>query len=293
MLCPADQPAVEARSLEKVHRSGRCLVHALRNVSFRLDRGASLAIMGPSGAGKSTLLNLLAGLDEPTSGEVVIGGERLAGLRGEKRTAFRRRHIGFVFQFFNLLPTMSAHDNVALPALAERLSRREVDERARQALDLVGLAHRAAHRPSELSGGEQQRVAIARALVLGPEVILADEPTGNLDRGTGAVVLDLLERLVATRRSALVLVTHDPVAASSTDRVVGLCDGAIIDAGALESPPGPRDAHLEPRAPEPSAAEEGDAGSRAASNEQQSSTAASAASPTEKLPVARLTRPTA
>lgn len=220
--------ALEARSLTKVYRRGRQEVAALREVSFQLDGGSALAILGPSGSGKTTLLNLLAGLDVPTGGEVYVGAQRLDQLGPEAATTFRRRHIGFVFQFFNLLPTLTAVDNVGLPLLAERLPRREIVARALEALDLVGLGARADHRPDELSGGEQQRVAIARALVMRPRIVLADEPTGNLDSATGQQIITLLRSLVTEQGVALVAVTHSEAVARACDRTLVLRDGRLL-----------------------------------------------------------------
>ncbi len=222
-----------ARDVSKVYRRGDCEVPALRGVSFAVERGGFVAITGPSGSGKTTLLNILAGLDRPSAGEVRVGGERLSDLDPEAATAFRRRHIGFVFQFFNLLPTMSAYDNVALPLLAERRPRREVERQVGEMLDAVGLAGRARHRPSELSGGEQQRVAIARALVMSPELILADEPTGNLDTATGGDILALLRHTIATFGTAIVMVTHADLAAEAADRVLCIRDGVMAEYGGL------------------------------------------------------------
>lgn len=204
-------------------------MQALRDVTFSLDRGRMLALMGPSGSGKTTLLNIMAGLDQPTTGEVVMAGQRVATLDSNAATIFRRRTLGFVFQFFNLLPTMTAWDNVALPLLAERLPWNDVQARTRGALDAVGLAHRADHRPSELSGGEMQRIAIARALVMRPQVLLADEPTGNLDTSTGDEILTLLRDAVTRYELAVVMVTHSHIVASAADRLILLGDGCMTD----------------------------------------------------------------
>jgi putative ABC transport system ATP-binding protein len=209
--------------------------------------------MGPSGSGKTTLLNLVAGLDRPTSGEVWVAGTRLSDLDAEAATVFRRRNIGFVFQFFNLLPTMTARDNVALPMLADRLPRREAQRRALAALELVGMVDRAAHRPSELSGGEMQRVAIARALVMRPKLLLADEPTGNLDTTTGDEILRLLRQAVDEYGLSIVMVTHSYLAAAAMDRVLFIQDGAIVDevdAANVTQPSGPgRHLHVVPPRP--------------------------------------------
>src|SRR5262245_45209575 len=194
--------------------------------------------MGPSGSGKTTLLNVIAGLDTPTVGEVFVAGQRRRDLDPDAATAFRRRHIGFVFQFFNLLPTMSARDNVALPLLAERLPRREVEARTTDMLEAVGLAQRADHRPSELSGGEQQRVAIARALAMRPQLLLADEPTGNLDSAAGNEILTLLRRATESFGLSIVMVTHSYTAAAAIDRVLVIRDGVIAE-GVRSAPPSP------------------------------------------------------
>jgi putative ABC transport system ATP-binding protein len=221
--------ALMARDVSKIYRRGGGDVAALRGVSFTVQRGTFVAVTGPSGSGKTTLLNILAGLDRPTDGEVRIGGERLNDLDPEQATVFRRRHIGFVFQFFNLLPTMTAYDNVALPLLADRRPRAEVEGRVEAMLGAVGLGNRVRHRPSELSGGEQQRIAIARALVMSPELILADEPTGNLDTVTGGDILALLRQTIASFGTAVVMVTHSQVAAEAADRVLCIRDGIMTE----------------------------------------------------------------
>jgi putative ABC transport system ATP-binding protein len=225
------EPAVALREVSKVYGSGGGAVTALREVTADFAPGSFTAVMGPSGSGKSTLLQCAAGLDRPTSGEVWLAGQSLRGLSETKLTRLRRDRIGFVFQSFNLLPSLTAELNVALPLrLAGRKpSRGEV----RDMLAVVGLADRARHRPSELSGGQQQRVAIARALVTKPSVVFADEPTGALDSATGREVLSLLREL-ANARQTVVMVTHDPVAASYADAVVFLADGRT--AGALDRP---------------------------------------------------------
>jgi putative ABC transport system ATP-binding protein len=216
---------VDVRNVRKVYRRGRLEATALREVSFSVAPGEAVAVVGPSGSGKTTLLNLLAGLDRPTSGEVVVADVPVVRLGADAATVFRRRTIGFVFQFFNLLPTMSAADNVMLPLLADRVRRREAEARAVAMLAALGLAGRAAHRPSELSGGEQQRVAIARALVTRPRLLLADEPTGNLDSAAGAEVLAVLRRAVDERGLSIVMVTHSQAAAAAMDRVLEMHDG--------------------------------------------------------------------
>ena len=216
-------------SVSKLYRHGTVDVAALRDVTFQLARGQSLAIMGPSGSGKTTLLNIIAGLDRPSAGQVRVAGERLSDLDADAATTFRRRRIGFVFQFFNLLPTMTAQENVALPLLAEHLPAREVEMRSCAMLESVGLRPRAAHRPSELSGGEQQRVAIARALVMRPRLLLADEPTGNLDSVAGDDILALLREAVTSVGLAIVMVTHSYIAATAMDRIMTMRDGKLTD----------------------------------------------------------------
>ena len=220
--------AVEAHGLSKVYRQGETDVHALRGVDVAVDRGSFVAIMGPSGSGKSTLLHLVGALDTPTAGTLAIGGRPLAGLGDGALTELRRDRIGFVFQFFNLLPTLTAEENVALPAL---IAGERAPQRAGELLARVGLGDRADHLPSQLSGGEQQRVSIARALLREPDLVLADEPTGNLDTKSGASVLGLL-RTIADEGQTVVMVTHDPAAASLADRVVFLQDGLV--AGEVE-----------------------------------------------------------
>jgi len=219
---------VSVRDVVKSYRQGEAEVRALAGVSLELATRDYVSIVGPSGSGKSTLLHLMGGLDEPTAGEIVIDGTAISGMTDDEITIFRRRHIGVVFQFFNLLPTYSAEENVALPLLLDRRRPRDVRDRVLAALERVGLSHRRHHRPDELSGGEMQRVAIARALVIDPVLILADEPTGNLDTRTGEQVLDLI-RDANTGGCTVVLVTHDPRAAARADRIVTLKDGVVVD----------------------------------------------------------------
>ncbi|WP_282084848.1 ABC transporter ATP-binding protein [Streptomyces tendae] len=218
----------EAIRLDRVSRrygGGHSTVTALDDVSLAFRRGSFTAVMGPSGSGKSTLLQCAAGLDRPTSGSVVVGGTELTGLSERRLTLLRRERVGFVFQAFNLLPSLTAAQNVALPL---RLAgRRPPRDRVREALRQVGLADRARHRPAELSGGQQQRVALARALITRPEVLFADEPTGALDSHTGREVLALLRGMVDREGQTVVMVTHDPVAAARADRVLFLVDGRV------------------------------------------------------------------
>ena len=218
--------AVMAEGLGRRYGDGEAAIDALADVSIAFPRGQFAAVMGPSGSGKSTLLHCLAGLDRPTAGAVVIDGTPLAGLSDRDLTVLRRSAIGFVFQSFNLLPMLTARENVALPLRIA--GTRDSDARVEAMLGEVGLADRAGHRPSELSGGQQQRVAIARALVTEPTVIFADEPTGNLDSASGQEILDLLRRAVDERGRTVVMVTHDPRAATIADRVVLLSDGRVV-----------------------------------------------------------------
>jgi len=207
---------------------GKRRVTALDGVSFTVDAGEMVAVMGPSGSGKSTLLHLLGGLDQASSGSVRLDGTELTGLGDDALTRVRRDKIGFIFQFFNLLPTLSAFDNVALPMRLQRRPPAEARATAEKFLDLVGLGKRADHLPDELSGGECQRVAIARALVMAPRVLLADEPTGNLDTKTGGEILALLERINREIGSTLVMVTHDAEAAGVCHRILSLKDGKLV-----------------------------------------------------------------
>jgi putative ABC transport system ATP-binding protein len=224
--------AVLVESVTKTYGIGPGTITALDRVSLSFPAGSFTAVMGPSGSGKSTLLQCAAGLDRPGSGKVSIGGTELSGLGETELTRLRRDRVGFVFQSFNLMPSLTAAQNVELPL---RLAGRKADPKAvHAALAAVGLADRARHRPSELSGGQQQRVAIARALVTRPQVLFADEPTGALDTKTSRGVLDLLRGLVSERNQTVIMVTHDPVAGASADRVIFLADGRIADA--LERP---------------------------------------------------------
>jgi putative ABC transport system ATP-binding protein len=228
----ADDPAVRTVGLTKIYGSGSNIVRALDDVTLDIARGRFTAIMGPSGSGKSTLMHVVAGLDTATSGSVRIGDTELTGMSDKALTALRRDRIGFVFQQFNLLPTLTAAENIALPA---RLAGRKPDTAwLEQVVDVVGLTGRMSHRPAELSGGQQQRVAVARALVGRPEVVFADEPTGNLDSRASSEVLSFLRRSVDAFAQTVVMVTHDPVAASYADAVVFLADGRVVDQ--LEAP---------------------------------------------------------
>lgn len=203
-------------------------VQALLNLSMTVEQGERVAVMGPSGSGKSTLLNLICGLDQPTSGSIKIEGVELSDLSDDRRTRLRREKLGMIFQTFNLLPTLSAVENVALPLRLQGLRKRETDERALAMLDRVGLKLRAHHRPDELSGGERQRVAIGRALVFRPPILLGDEPTGNLDSHTGEEILRLLDDLHCEYNTTILLVTHNDLAAAFCDRILTLRDGQFV-----------------------------------------------------------------
>src|SRR4051812_26202904 len=217
---------VEARDLTRVYGEGETAVEALRGVSLDVRSGELVAVMGPSGSGKSTLMHILAGLDKPSTGTVAIAGTEITTLADAKLTRLRRAHIGFVFQFFNLLPMLSAEDNVVLPLsiAGETPDQSWLDD----LLEQTGLSDRRTHRPSELSGGQQQRVALARALVTRPTILFADEPTGNLDSKTGGEILELLRRSVDAYGQTTVMVTHEPRAAAIADRVLFLADGLIV-----------------------------------------------------------------
>ncbi len=220
-------PVLEASDLRKEYVLGSHHVHALAGVDFVVEKGEFVAIMGPSGSGKSTLLHLIGGLDKPSSGEIFLAGKRLSLLKDNQVTLLRRRNIGFVFQFFNLLPILSAEENITLPLMIDGKDVKKYSERLEALLGLTGLTDRRRHKPEQLSGGEQQRVALARALITEPAILLADEPTGNLDTKTGHTVMELLRRSCDELQQAIVVVTHDPRAASFADRVVFLRDGLI------------------------------------------------------------------
>jgi len=224
-----DEPLVAIRALSKHYVRGDQLIAVLAGIDLDVRRGDYIALMGPSGSGKSTLLNLIAGIDKPSSGEIRIAGVDIARLSDAELAAWRAEHVGFIFQFYNLMPVLSAFENVELPLLLTGLARRERRERVDLALELVGLTDRAEHRPSELSGGQQQRVAIARALIADPTLIVADEPTGDLDRTTGEEILGLLERLNDDLGKTIVMVTHDPKAAGKAHRLVHLEKGVLVE----------------------------------------------------------------
>ncbi|MFW5718136.1 MAG: ABC transporter ATP-binding protein [Spirochaetota bacterium] len=216
---------LEAKDLWKTYGSAETRVDALKDGNLSIEEGEFLAVVGPSGSGKSTLLHLLGGLDSPTSGTVLVDGNDLYAMSDTKRAVFRRRQIGFVFQFYNLIPVLSARENITLPLMLD--NRPIEDDRIEELLELLGLTDRARHMPNELSGGQQQRVSIGRALVARPSIILADEPTGNLDRTTGTEILELLRLSVRTYKQTVVMITHDMDAASEADRIVSIEDGVL------------------------------------------------------------------
>jgi len=221
-------PAVKTVDLHKDYRMGEIVVHALRGVDIEAWREEAVAIMGPSGSGKTTLLNLIGALDKPTKGKVFIDGDDITKFDDNKLTKLRRHKIGFVFQFFNLLPVLTAAENIELPMLIAGIPKNDREKRVKELLELVGLAERANHRPDELSGGEQQRVAIARALANRPAILLADEPTGDLDEVTGQRVVSQMIELTKREKGCLIVVTHDPEVAEKMDRILYIRDGKII-----------------------------------------------------------------
>lgn len=230
---------LEARNLSKDLGVGQQSVPALKDVTLQVARGEFVAIVGPSGSGKSTLLQLLGGLDRPTTGQVLVGGRDLAKLKERELVSFRRKTVAFVFQQFQLISVLTAEENVSLPLVLAGCSNTEATRRAREALDLVGLSDRAGHRPAELSGGQQQRVALARALVIQPDVLLADEPTGNLDSQNAQHIRQLLRRFSEELQQTVILVTHDPLSATIADRVLHLHDGELVREE-VNRPCGPR-----------------------------------------------------
>jgi putative ABC transport system ATP-binding protein len=220
---------IEIHQVSRLYRRGVDEVHALEQVSLRIPDGVFVALMGPSGSGKSTLLNLIAGLDQPTSGVVKVGSQNLNGLSEDQLAAWRASHVGFVFQFYNLIPVLTALENVEVPLLLTRLAKADRRKHAELALSIVGLAERKGHLPNQLSGGEQQRVAIARAIVVDPELIVADEPTGDLDAKNADEILSLLRQLKSEFHKTIVMVTHDPRATRYVDTILHLEKGVLVD----------------------------------------------------------------
>ncbi len=220
---------VRVRRLDKKYQRGSEEIHVLQGLNLDVDRGEFVAFMGPSGSGKTTLLNLLGGLDLPTSGSITVAGDEITHMSSGKLTSWRARHVGFVFQMYNLIPVLTAFRNVELPLLLTRLSKRERREHVETALKVVGLADRAAHYPRQLSGGEEQRVAIARAIVADPTFLLCDEPTGDLDRKSAGEIMDLIDLLVRQYGKTVLMVTHDPRAAERARVVLHLDKGALVE----------------------------------------------------------------
>lgn len=218
---------LKIQNVKKTYSHGDQSLDALVNISLEVDAGQFVSIMGPSGSGKSTLLHLMGGLDKPSSGRVIINDQAIESLTDDEVSRFRRRSLGFIFQFFNLLPNLTALENVALPRLLDNIPMKEIEPRAKELLKMMNLEKRMNHRPNQLSGGEMQRVAIARALVSKPLLILADEPTGNLDSKTGKSILTLLSSLASEQGQTVIMVTHDINAAAYGSRVIGLRDGSV------------------------------------------------------------------
>jgi len=223
----ADGTLVKVHGVDKVFKRGSEVIHVLGGLDLSIPHGEFLALMGPSGSGKSTLLNLIGGLDRPSEGTIAVGGKHIDKLSNRKLAGWRARHVGLVFQFYNLMPVLSAQKNVELPLLLTKLSRAERKKRAAIALDIVGLSHRAGHFPRQLSGGEQQRAGIARAIVTDPTLLLCDEPTGDLDRKSGDEILDLLQALNREQGKTIIMVTHDIHAAARATRTLYLNKGRL------------------------------------------------------------------
>lgn len=222
------QPVITVKDLYKIYRVGETRVRALNGVDFTINRGDFCSIVGTSGSGKSTLLNMMAGLEKPTKGEIVIAGEHMEKKTQNQLVAFRREHIGFIFQSFNLLGTMNAIENVALPLTFQGMDKKSRNKKAEEMLDLVGLTKHKKHKPNQMSGGQQQRVGVARALVVEPEIIFADEPTGNLDSNTSVEVMNLMKKIVREKNQTLVMVTHDNYLAGFADVILHIKDGKIV-----------------------------------------------------------------
>jgi putative ABC transport system ATP-binding protein len=222
-------PFVELKNVQKSYTKGRDMVSVLTGINLEIEDGDFLALMGPSGSGKTTLLNLVGGIDHPSQGSVLVGGQLLGGLSGKALAKWRSQNIGFVFQFYNLLPVLNARRNVELPLLLTKLSGKQRKKNASTALEIVGLGDRETHKPGELSGGEQQRVAIARAIVADPALLVCDEPTGDLDRETADEILDLLGILNKDHGKTVIMVTHDPKAADHASHILHLDKGQLVE----------------------------------------------------------------
>jgi putative ABC transport system ATP-binding protein len=232
---------VRVRGLDKKYQRGSEEIHVLQGLNLDVDAGDFVAFMGPSGSGKTTLLNLLGGLDLPTAGTINVAGDEITHLSGSKLTAWRARHVGFIFQMYNLIPVLTAFQNVELPLLLTKLSKKERKQHVETALELVGLGDRMHHYPRQLSGGQEQRVAIARAIVADPTFLLCDEPTGDLDRKSADEIMDLIDRLVEEHHKTVLLVTHDPVAAARAHTLLHLDKGVLVEAHKAGSTAGGRD----------------------------------------------------
>lgn len=226
---------VRVRGLDKKYQRGSEEIHVLHGLNLDVDKGDFVAFMGPSGSGKTTLLNLLGGLDLPTRGTITVAGDEITHLSGGKLTSWRARHVGFIFQMYNLIPVLTAFQNVELPLLLTKLSKSERKHHVETALQVVGLGDRMYHYPRQLSGGQEQRVAIARAIVADPTFLLCDEPTGDLDRKSADEIMDLIDRLVAEHGKTVLLVTHDPVAAARAHTLLHLEKGVLVEAGKVGS----------------------------------------------------------
>jgi putative ABC transport system ATP-binding protein len=231
---------VRVRGLDKKYQRGSEEIHVLQGLNLDVDKGDFVAFMGPSGSGKTTLLNLLGGLDLPTRGTITVAGDEITHLSGAKLTSWRARHVGFIFQMYNLIPVLTAFQNVELPLLLTKLSKSERKQHVETALQVVGLGDRMHHYPRQLSGGQEQRVAIARAIVADPTFLLCDEPTGDLDRKSADEIMDLIDRLVAEHGKTVLLVTHDPVAAARAHTLLHLEKGVLVEAGKVGSTAGGR-----------------------------------------------------
>ena len=225
---------IQIRNLTKSYRKGSNLITPISELTLEVPRGEFLSLMGPSGSGKTTLLNLIAGIDSPTSGELLVDGNDIGRLSRSELTKWRSQHVGYIFQLYHLVPILSAYENIELPLLISKLSRSERRTRVDAALDLVDLGDRHHHRPAELSGGQEQRVAIARAIVHDPGLLVADEPTGDLDRTSASSILSLLRSLSSDHGKTIIMVTHDPKAAAAADRTLHLEKGQLLESGNLE-----------------------------------------------------------